>query len=112
MSPPDRPRSMTFPPAPPPTSIEARVVSLEHTRGVHERDIDNLTHELEKQTEILGDIKNTLTVIGTERSNEAKSRETRMKVITGIAVGVSVAALGSLAGWVIHLQTAMAAVGK
>ncbi len=104
MSPPDFPRRTTLPPAPP-TGLETRVYMLEHH-------LDRIKESLDHQDLTLDDIKNTLTVIKTERGAEEKSREHRMKVITGIAVGVSVASLMSLAGWVIHLNTAMAAVGK
>lgn len=100
----DFPRRITVPPVPP-TGMEARVYVLEHALG-------EIKDTLGKVDLAVDDIKNTLTVIKTERTAEEKSREQRMKVITGIAVGVSVAALGTLAGWVIHIQTAMAAAGK
>lgn len=105
MSPPDFPRRATLPPAPPPTGLEPRVWMLE-------RDLGEIKDTLHNAKLSLDDIKNTLIVIQTERSAEDKSRERLMKIITGIAVSVSVTALGTMAAWVIHVQSAMAAVGK
>ncbi len=56
----------------------------------------------------LKSIELTITVITAERSNEQKRRDHLMKWIVGVAIGVSVAALGTMAGWVIHLQSALA----
>lgn len=105
MSPPDFPRRATVPPTPPPSDLPSRVWVLE-------RDLGDIKESISGVKLSLDDIKSTLTVIKTERTAEDKTREHVLKIITGIAVGVSVAALGTLAAWVIHIQTAMSAVGK
>ncbi len=103
---PQRPRVATIPQM----SVEdlpGRVRDLEHGQGTLERGMADLTHGVNGMADSLRNIENTITVITTQRGVEDKAREHLMKIITGVAVGVSVAALGTLAGWVIHLQSAI-----
>ena len=113
MSPPDpsRPRAPTLPPTPPsgPSGYEMRLWALEHGQGTLERGMEALTAEVRKQTEVMTTIQNTMLVASTEKSASDKRRENFMKWVVGVAIGVSVMALGTLAAWVIHLQTALAA---
>jgi hypothetical protein len=111
---PDRPRSITMPPPPPtgPAGFEARLWAVEHGHGSLERALGDLTDEVSKLRDVMTTVQNTLLVATTEKTASDRRRETVMKWVVGVAIGVSVMALGTLAAWVIHLQSAMAAVGK
>jgi hypothetical protein len=103
---PPRPRLMTRPPAPP-SSIEDRVRDLEHGHGALSGGLESVKDEVTKAVDALRDIQNTLLVFSTEKTATEKRKDTWMKWVVGVAVGVTVTALGTLAAWVIHLQTAM-----
>ncbi len=111
----DFPRRTTLPPAPPPggpTGHELRIWRLEHGHDNLSEALGGLTGEVTKLREVMTSVQNTLLVASTEKTAADKRRETWMKWVVGVAVGVSVTALGTLAAWVIHLNTALAAVGK
>jgi hypothetical protein len=113
MSPPDdRFRRPTVPPAPAPKTDEGRLIRVEHIVATLDASLGDLKYEVNGLTTVMRDVQNTLLVSNTEKSAADKRRDTFMKWVVGVSVGVSVAALGSLAAWVIHLQTAMSAVGK
>lgn len=114
MSPPDFPRRATMPPAPPagPPGFEARLWALEHEHGTLERALATLTGEVSKLSTVMTTVERTLLIATTEKTAQEKRHDRFMKWVVGVAIGVSVMALGTLAAWVIHLQTAMATVGK
>jgi hypothetical protein len=79
----DRPRSLTQPPPPPPAGPpgwERRLTAVEYVTG------------------------------SLERMTAEKRHDHFMRWVVGVAIGVSVMALGMLAAWVIHLQSASASV--
>lgn len=112
MSPPDpRSRAFTIPPTLPP-GIEGRVLALEYHHGALERELEEQNGLLRTLNDSVTTFGNALIVMNTEKTAADKRREHFMKWVVGVAVGVSVTALGTLAAWVIHLQGAMASVGK
>ncbi len=109
MSPSDpfRPRSPTIPPVSM-GDLPLRVRDLEHRHDTQARGLEDMAANVKDMADSLKSIELTITVITAERSNEQKRRDHLMKWIVGVAIGVSVAALGTMAGWVIHLQSALA----
>ncbi len=87
--------------------LPVRVRDLEHRYDGLGAAVGDLKGVVEGVADTLKSIENTMIVITTERSAEQKRRDHLMKWIVGVAVGISVTALGTMAGWVIHLQSAL-----
>ncbi len=87
--------------------LPVRVRDLEHRHDTQARGLEDMAANVKEMADSLKSIELTITVITAERSNEQRRRDHLMKWIVGVAVAVTASALGTMAAWVIHMNSAL-----